>query len=57
VKELLPEFFYQPEILRNRINIDTRAYSTSVLTALVAEGRRKWLLQASEDGVIRRELA
>lgn len=47
----------QPEILRNRINIDTRAYSTSVLTALVAEGRRKWLLQASEDGVIRRELA
>ncbi|TDH38459.1 serine/threonine protein phosphatase [Pseudohoeflea suaedae] len=46
-----------PEILRNRINIDTRAYSTSVLTALVAEGTKKWLLQASEDGVARRELA
>lgn len=46
----------QPEILRNRINIDTGAYSTSVLTALVAEGTRKWLLQASEDGVSRREL-
>lgn len=47
----------QPEILRNRINVDTGAYSTSVLTALVAEGTRKWLLQAGEDGVSRREPA
>ncbi len=46
-----------PEIMPNRINIDTGAYATQVLTAFVAEGTRKWLLQASEDGVVRRELA
>jgi calcineurin-like phosphoesterase family protein len=46
-----------PEIMPNRINIDTGAYASHVLTALVAEGPRKWLLQASEDGVARRDLA
>lgn len=47
----------EPEVLPNRVNVDTRAYATGVLTALVAEGARKWLLQTDEDGVSRREIA
>ncbi|MBW3097122.1 metallophosphoesterase family protein [Pseudohoeflea coraliihabitans] len=38
------------QLRRNRVNIDTCAFDTGVLTALVAEGRRKWLLQTGPDG-------
>jgi Predicted phosphohydrolases len=46
----------EPEIFPNRVNVDTRAYETGVLTALVAEGERKWFLHADKDGVSRREV-
>lgn len=35
----------EPEMLPHRINIDTGAYATSVLTALALEDDKKWLLQ------------
>jgi serine/threonine protein phosphatase 1 len=35
----------QPEILENRINIDTGAYATGTLTALGLEGTDRWLIQ------------
>ena len=35
----------RPEILANRIGIDTGAYDTGVLTCLVLQGRGQWLLQ------------
>lgn len=35
----------QPEILANRINIDTGAYATGTLTALGLEGSKQWLIQ------------
>ena len=31
----------EPQILANRINVDTGAYATDVLTALVLEGRER----------------
>ena len=31
----------EPEILTNRINVDTGAYATDVLTCLVLEGRER----------------
>ena len=37
----------QVEDLPNRINIDTGAYATNVLTCLVVEGKNHWLLQTS----------
>ena len=33
-----------PELLPNRIGIDTGAYRTGILTALVLEGTRRWLI-------------
>ena len=45
-----------PEILPNRVNVDTRAYSTGVLTALVADGRSKWLWQTQGTEVLRTEI-
>lgn len=38
-----------PDILPNRIGIDTGAYSTGVLTALGIEGPRRWLVQTGSD--------
>jgi serine/threonine protein phosphatase 1 len=35
----------QPELLPNRIGIDTGAFNTGVLTALVLEGKEQRLLQ------------
>ena len=35
----------RPEMLANRIGIDTGAYDTGVLTCLVLQGRGQWLLQ------------
>ena len=35
----------QVEDLPNRINIDTGAYASNVLTCLVLEGEDHWLLQ------------
>lgn len=46
----------EPEILPNRVNIDTRAYSTGVLSAFIADGRSKWLLQANGTEVVRTEI-
>ncbi|NBC36761.1 serine/threonine protein phosphatase [Novosphingobium sp. FSY-8] len=44
----------QPELRANRIGIDTGAYNSGRLTALVLEGRQRWLLTAAmqEDGTI-----
>lgn len=39
-----------PEVLPNRVNVDTAAFSTGVLTALSVEGTRKRILQMSADG-------
>lgn len=46
----------RPEILPNRINIDTGAFASGYLSALVAEGTRKWLLQAHVRGVERLDI-
>ena len=35
----------RPEMLANRIGIDTGAYDTGVLTSLVLQGEGQWLLQ------------
>jgi serine/threonine protein phosphatase 1 len=45
----------RPEMLPNRINIDTGAHRHGVLTALVAEGLTKRFLHASEDGIVSRK--
>ena len=37
------------EDLPNRINIDTGAYATNVLTCLVLDGADHWLLQTGTD--------
>lgn len=37
------------DVLPNRIGIDTGAYSTGVLTALGIEGKRRWLVQTSDE--------
>jgi serine/threonine protein phosphatase 1 len=37
--------FTEPEICPNRIGIDTGAYYTNVLTCLVLEGTKQWLIQ------------
>jgi len=42
-----------PELLANRIGIDTGAYMSGRLTAIGLEGTRRWLIQACEqDGTI-----
>lgn len=38
-----------PEILPNRVNVDTAAYMSGVLTALVIEGSEKRFLEAREE--------
>ena len=38
-----------PQILANRVNVDTGAFATGVLTALVIEGVEKRILQVSEE--------
>lgn len=43
----------EPEVLPNRVNVDTRAYSSGILTAFVADGRSKWLLQVKGTDVVR----
>lgn len=43
----------QPELLPNRIGIDTGAFMSGVLTAIGLEGTERWLIQAREqDGAI-----
>lgn len=39
----------EPEVLPNRVNLDTAAFQTGVLSALSVEGRRKRMLQMSAD--------
>ncbi|MDE8652649.1 metallophosphoesterase family protein [Novosphingobium album (ex Liu et al. 2023)] len=39
----------EPEVLANRIGIDTGAFMSGCLTALGLEGRDRWLIQTSED--------
>lgn len=39
-----------PELLSNRIGIDTGAYMSGKLTAIGLEGTRRWLIQACEQG-------
>jgi len=39
----------EPEILANRVNVDTRAYASGILTALVIDGAEKRILQVSEN--------
>lgn len=40
----------EPEIMPNRVNVDTAAFSTGVLTALSIDGTRKRIFQIAEDG-------
>lgn len=40
----------EPEITHNRIGIDTGAYMSGRLTALVLEGEQRWLIEAQENG-------
>jgi serine/threonine protein phosphatase 1 len=40
----------EPEIMPNRVNVDTGAFATGVLTALSIDGLRKQILQIAEDG-------
>lgn len=42
----------EPEILPNRINVDTRAYASGRLTALVVDGADKQILTVREDGPV-----
>lgn len=39
-----------PEIMPNRVNVDTAAFTTGVLTALSIDGTRKRILQISAEG-------
>jgi serine/threonine protein phosphatase 1 len=41
----------EPEVRPNRIDIDTGAYATGILTCLVLEGNGRWLLQVLGDPV------
>ena len=40
----------EAEIRDNRVNVDTQAYQSGRLTALVIDGRDKMLMQMSDDG-------
>jgi serine/threonine protein phosphatase 1 len=44
----------EPELMRNRIGIDTGAYMSGRLTAVGLEGTERWLIQACEqdDGAV-----
>jgi len=41
-----------PQVLPNRVNVDTRAYASGRLTALAVDGAGKHMLTACEDGSI-----
>lgn len=47
----------QPEIKANRVNVDTRAYESGHLTALVVDGAVKTILTVMEDGSVQRSEA
>jgi serine/threonine protein phosphatase 1 len=47
----------EPEILPNRVNVDTRAYASGRLTALVVDGADKHILTVREDGSVQRAAA
>ena len=38
--------YYEPQVLPNRVNVDTMAFHTGRLTAMVVEGKEKWFLTA-----------
>lgn len=42
-----------PEVLANRINIDTGAFLSNRLTCLVIEGEERRLIQATPEGIVR----
>lgn len=46
----------EPEILGNRMGLDTGAYCTGILTCLVLEGAQSWILQATPEGIRRTAL-
>ena len=35
----------EPEVMANRVNVDTAAFMTGRLSALAVEGKRKWFLE------------
>jgi serine/threonine protein phosphatase 1 len=39
----------EPEIMPNRVNVDTGAYMSGVLTALAIDGKRKRVLQVGRE--------
>ncbi|MHA6687375.1 metallophosphoesterase [Mesorhizobium sp. A556] len=47
----------EAEILANRVNVDTLAYRSGRLTALVVDGAKKEILTVSEDGTVQRSEA
>ncbi len=44
------------DVARNRIGIDTGAFSSGILTALGIEGRKRWLIQTSNSETARVQL-
>jgi serine/threonine protein phosphatase 1 len=46
-----------PEVLPNRVNVDTLAYESGRLTALVVDGAAKTILSVMEDGAAQRSEA
>jgi serine/threonine protein phosphatase 1 len=47
----------QAEVMANRVNVDTLAYRSGRLTALVVDGTEKEILTVTEDGTVQRSLA
>lgn len=47
----------EPQVLPNRINVDTRAYASGRLTALAIDGADKRILTVYEDGSVQRAAA
>jgi serine/threonine protein phosphatase 1 len=47
----------QAEVMANRVNVDTLAYRSGRLTALVVDGTEKQILTVTEDGTVQRCLA
>ena len=43
--------FEMPDLVPNRIGIDTGAYKTGRLTALGLEGTERWLIEALENEI------
>lgn len=46
---------WEVEVLPNRVNLDTRAYASGRLSALVIDGAIKRILEVREDGSIQRD--